>query len=83
MSTLRHLKLDIRGCLLNWSDRDMHGIFQDDDGRTLPDREAKNLLIDELAKGHRFLACGHCEGFDPQTGCPGHPMPETDSTERA
>lgn len=71
-----HMVLDIRGCLANWSPRDMRGMFKHDDGRVMDPREARNVLVDELAKGRRVLPIGdECEGFDYQNGCPGHDRP--------
>lgn len=77
MNKVVHLCLDVRGALMNWSDREMRGVFLHDDGRKMTAREAKNFLMDEIAKGHKVIPCGPCEGFDYQTGCPGHPTPES------
>lgn len=71
-----HLSLDIRGALLNWVDSEWIGVVTDDDGRKLSPREAKARLLDELANGKKFLPIGECEGFDYQTGCPGHEIPD-------
>jgi hypothetical protein len=71
-----HLCLDVRGALLNWSDREFKGVFKHDDGRVMSPREAKLALMDEIAKGHKVIPCGPCEGFDYQTGCPGHESSE-------
>lgn len=74
------MSLDIRGCLTNWKDRDMRGMFKHDDGREMDPREAKAVLLDELAKGHRVLPVGdECPAFDYQTGCPGHERPNIDA----
>lgn len=69
-----HTSLDIRGCLHNWTDRQMVGMFKHDDGRVMTAREAKDVLMDELAKGHRFLPVGgDCDNFDyVNGGCQGH-----------
>ena len=73
MTKIYHLQLDIRGCLLNWKDRNFVGVFRADDSRVLSPREAKAELLDHLAQGHRLYPCSsECEGFDWQTGCPGH-----------
>lgn len=70
-----HACLDVRGALLNWNDRTMRGVFKDDNGRVLSSREAKNVLLDEVAKGHHVIPIGGgCDGFDYETGCPGHPV---------
>lgn len=74
---LTHLCVDIRG-ILNHTRypsgyRDM---LKRDDGTTMPPHEARNTLYDELAKGRKVLQTGPCEGFDYQTGCPGHEQDE-------
>jgi hypothetical protein len=71
-----HLRLDIKGALMNWDDRMFRGMFKTDDGTPMGGREAKARLIDLVAKGHNFLPYGDCEGFDPvANGCPGHVKP--------
>lgn len=74
-----HMKLDIRGALLNWDDRSFRGMFKTDDGRTMEPREAKLQLMEELSKGKNFIPYGDCPDFDPiEKGCPGHEQkPET------
>lgn len=73
MSKIIHMRLDIRGALLNWDDRMFRGMFKTDDGRTMTEREAKLQLMDELAKGRNYIPYGDCPGFDPfNNGCPGH-----------
>lgn len=67
-----HMCMDVRGALHNWSDREMQGVFTDADGKPLSIREAKEFLMDEIAKGHRVIPIGDCDQFDFQTGCPGH-----------
>ena len=74
MKTIRHMCVDIRG-VLRWKDRDLKGMFTDDNGRTMSADEIRNELYDELAKGRRVLPMSkECVGFDYQTGCPGHPV---------
>lgn len=74
-----HLCLDVRGALHNWNDRQMRGVFQHDDGRPLTPFEARNMLMDEIAKGHKVIPCDDCDNFDYQKGCQGH---EANSTRR-
>lgn len=69
--TQTHMRLDIRGVLMNWSDTRMRGVFSDD-GRELSPHEAKAMLLDKLANGHEYLPVGDCPDFDPKKGCPGH-----------
>ena len=74
MSKMYHMCLSVRGALMNWSDQRMAGLFNHDDGRPMSAREAKEKLMDELAKGHEVIPCGPvCEGFSYSgDGCPGH-----------
>jgi hypothetical protein len=76
MSKMYHLCLDIRGALLNWNDREMRGVLQHDDGRPMNAREAKNALMDEIAKGRKVIPCSPCDNFDYQRGCQGHEEPD-------
>lgn len=77
-----HLCLSVRGALMNWSNRRLAGVFRHDDGRSMTPREAKQTLLDELAKGHEVIPIGTaCEGFDYSGGgCPGHEVPEAPLT---
>lgn len=72
MSRSYHLCLDLRGALHNWSDREMKGVFKHDDGRVMTIREAKDALMDEIAKGRKVIPCSPCDNFDYQRGCQGH-----------
>jgi hypothetical protein len=68
-----HMCINIRGALMNWSDRNFRGVFTDDDGRELTPREAKSMLLDELSRGHEVIPCGECDNFDYLgEGCLGH-----------
>src|SRR5690348_14280089 len=73
MSTSYHFCLDLRGALINWTDRQWRGVLHDDNGRVLSPREAKLALMDELAKGRKVIPCSPCDNFDYQKGCKGHP----------
>jgi hypothetical protein len=54
------------------------GSFVKEDGSLPRDtRELRQMLTDELAKGHKVLPIGKpCEGWSWETGCPGHEAPE-------
>ena len=80
---LIHMCLDVRGALMNYEPRDYQGMFKHDDGRPMTWLEAKSALMDELVKGHHVIPFGECDGFNFETGCPGHPMPAALDTERA
>lgn len=70
-----HLRIDIRGMLWDAIDpQQLEGLFTDDGGRALSPREAFDALLDSVQKGHRYIKCGDCDGFDPfEKGCLGHP----------
>jgi hypothetical protein len=69
----RHMRLDIKGCLMNWSTKELKGMFRHDDDRPMSGIEAKAQLLNELSKGHNYLPFGECDGFDfRDKGCPGH-----------
>ena len=74
--TSYHIGLDIRGCLLNWTDRQMRGVILNDDGTPMTATQARLALMDELAKGRKVLPCSPCDNWDYQTGCGGHPVIE-------
>lgn len=70
--TTRHMQWNIRGALKR-SDKDLDGIMEFEDGTLLSGKQARQYLTECLAKGWRVFPIGNCEGFDYQTGCPGHP----------
>lgn len=63
-----HMCLDIAGALKN---KIFKG-FMTDDGMELSEREAEKQLEKLKAKGVKVMPLGKCDGFDDQTGCPGH-----------
>lgn len=72
MSRIIHVCLDIRGALRN---RDGWKAVSSSDGKKVTKVEAREWLMDRLAEGKRVLPMGECEGFNYQTGCPGHEEP--------
>ena len=72
-----HMRIDVRGAIMNWQDSEWRNCVTDDNGKTLTPQEVKRAFLNELAEGHIYLPMGDCEGFDYQKGCPGHPY-ETD-----
>lgn len=70
-----HMSISIRGALARNTD-ELNGVFA---SKKIPGpdgwmngSQAKQFLMDELEKGRRFLPATQCDGFDYQTGCPGH-----------
>lgn len=73
VKTTHHMCLDVRGVLTNWKARDLAGMFVKPDGTRSTADETRDLLLDEVAKGRKVIPIGApCDGFDYQTGCPGH-----------
>jgi hypothetical protein len=73
MNTITHMRLDIAGAIRN---KAFNG-FTNGKGRDLTRQEAHDQLRLMLHEGHKFMPLGDCEGFDPQTGCPGHAVPDS------
>lgn len=72
-----HISLDVAGALKNWRRHEWEGVAMDPEtGRRLTANEFQDWLLEQLAKGVRmipFQSKGDpCEGFSPETGCPGH-----------
>lgn len=72
---LRHIALNVRGFLRNHPFPDGYrGVFKHDDGRPMSPNEARDHLLDELARGHELIPIGTCDNFDYSAGggCRGH-----------
>lgn len=70
-----HFNINVRGMLKNASRRELASMFRNSStGKRLTADEAKDELLDHLAKGHECIPLGQpCEGFDyAGGGCPGH-----------
>ena len=61
--------------------RELAGLLRHDDGRRMTADEARDVLLDEIAKGHKVIPCGTCDNFDYQDGCMGHPSKKMESAE--
>lgn len=84
MNTKYHMCQSVRGALRNWNKRMLSKIFVHEyTGKPMSADEVKDVLLDELSKGHEVLPFGKpCEGFSYKTGCPGHPVePKAGSSE--
>jgi hypothetical protein len=70
------MSVNLEGLLRNYKMRKIN-IIEDDNGRTLSDKEARTEIARLQALGHKLMSCSNeCEGFDPfGKGCPGHPIP--------
>lgn len=76
MKIKRHMSTNIEGVLRNYKNRKINFI-DDENGNTLSDSEARKVLAELQAEGHKLIPCGDCEGFDSfGKGCPGHPVEE-------
>jgi hypothetical protein len=79
MKVIRHMSCNIAGLIRNTGKKSMKG-FMSDDGREMSNKEVRAYLQDCLNKGYKVIPLGNCEGFDYQTGCPGH-LKEEDKEE--
>jgi hypothetical protein len=73
-----HMCIDLQG-VLQWPKREFDRMFKgackDENGRVMTPDEVRAEMLAELAKGHKVIPYGEpCEGFDYQTGCPGHKL---------
>lgn len=76
-----HVAISVRGYLrracesrAKWAPP---GIVSTETGKRLTRLEFIDALMDLLAEGNERLPIGApCEGWDPKTGCPGHPTKE-------
>ncbi len=72
MNIRKHMSTNIEGMLRNMKGKKINFI-DDDNGNPLSDKEARKLIAELQAKGHKLIPCGDCDGFDPfGGGCPGH-----------
>ena len=69
---IRHMSCNIAGLIRNTGKKSMKGFMSDENGKDLTDKEVRDYLRECLDKGYRVLPMGECEGFNYQTGCPGH-----------
>ena len=71
------MSVNLAGMLRNYKGRKIN-IMEDDNGRTLSDKEARAEIARLQALGHKLMCCSNeCVGFDPfDSGCPGHPVPD-------
>ena len=76
MKEIRHMALDIQGALRFYGKRSMRGLIKEDNGAEWTDKMVRDYFKECLAKGWKLLPCAgkDCEGFNHQTGCPGHPQ---------
>jgi hypothetical protein len=73
-----HMRIDIRGAIMNWSDSEWRNCIKDNDGKMLSPDEVKRGFLEELSKGNDYLPLGDCDNFDPKKGCLGHPVSEVE-----
>ena len=68
-----HMQMDVEGALRN---RMFAGLVRDD-GTPLSAAEAEEELRRLRFEGVRYIPVGgECEGWTPEHGCPGHPIPD-------
>lgn len=73
--TRYHMSLSVRGAL-NWPKAEMRRLAKSmtkPDGSALTPEQAREALMDELAKGHEVVPIGIvCDNWDWKEGCKGH-----------
>ena len=79
MGKIIHSGLDVRGAL-KWPKGKLKGMFTHESGRSTTANESRDILLDELAKGHELLPLGPCDNWDYQSGCQGCYAVETSQT---
>ena len=82
---IRHMCLDVRGVLLNWTrpmQKRMAPLFIINGRQLTTADELRAFLADCLAEGKEVIPLTNeaCEGFDYKTGCPGHERPDDAGT---
>lgn len=88
MTRKKHSCLNVRG-FLRYTEfpRGYVGVFTDDNGGFMLPDEAREVLFDEVEKGHRVIPMSHecgnpckhegCVGFKfGENGCPGYEIPD-------
>lgn len=73
-STLHHVQIDIYNALQHWKASEWEGVVRYE-GKPLSATETRKCFESLRAQGCRYLPVGKpCDGWDPATGCPGHPV---------
>lgn len=90
ITTRYHMSFHVRNFLKNTKfPKGFRKMFLNADGRSLSAEEARDFLLDEVAKGHVVIPCGNacgnpckqpgCSGYDYSGGgCPGYPIDDTE-----
>lgn len=70
------MSVNIEGMLRYYKGKKIN-FCEDENGRTMTDKEARSWIAQCQAKGWKLLPTSNCEGFDPfSKGCPGHEIKE-------
>ncbi|AZA91148.1 hypothetical protein EG343_11155 [Chryseobacterium nakagawai] len=78
MKVIHHMSINLEGILRNYKGKKIN-IFDDENGKTMADKEVRKIIAELQAKGHKLMSCSpdKCIGFDPfGGGCPGHEIEE-------
>lgn len=68
------MSCNIEGLLRNYTRKKIN-FLEDNNGKVLSDKEARQEIAKLQALGHKLI--GNCKGFDPfGGGCPGHSVIE-------
>lgn len=76
-----HFCLNVRGALSRRYRDFLEGMFAHPDGRPTTADESREILFDELKKGHEVIPVGQCDNFDYSGGgCLGHDVPPEEAS---
>lgn len=77
MMTYRHTAINLKGFLHAYKRKKIN-IMEDDNGKIVSDKVAREHIQSLIDQGHKLMCCSNeCEGFDPfEKGCPGHACKE-------
>lgn len=70
--TTFHLRIDLKGALMNWQPSEWRNCVTADDGHTMSPDEVKYAFLDLLSQGKRYIPFGkECDAWDGER-CTGH-----------
>lgn len=80
-----HMSLNVEGALRNYPTdkafiKAFKGAVTDKDGNPVHPLTFRAALWELHSQGVKVIPMGECEGHDPVTGCPGHPVAEDGDT---
>lgn len=73
-----HISQSVAGAIRDWSKNDWKRNAKSItvDGKYMSGEDLRDIWIELLASGTRYVPLGECDNFDPQSGCRGHELPD-------